>query len=467
MNAKKIILVVIIVLTTNIITFFAASTLMLEPAEKDPAPETAQQSERINEVIAILEAEHIDEVDREKLLEGAIEGLLEELDDPQASYMTPEDYENFMIQAEGTYGGIGIEVFTDNDYVTVMAPISGTPAEEIGLSSGDRIISVDGENLVGEDLNMAVSLMRGEPGTDLSFKVDRPGVDEELEFEITREKIEIDTVEYEMLENNIGYLKLNSFGQTSGQEFKDALEEMKQDGMEGLVIDLRNNPGGLLDAAVDIADLLVPEGPITHIADRDGTLETMSSNSAALGIPLVALVNESSASASEVLAGALQDTESGTIIGTKTFGKASVQNVRELSSGGALSYTVAQYKTPSERVIDEKGLSPDLEVDPPAIAELAMKPISTSLVQGDDGEEVETLQMILEETGHYDHEITGDYDQATADALKAFQEDREINVTGEMSEMVVRQFHDEIEKRRKEDDKKLERALEELLQELE
>ncbi len=470
MNKNKIILIVMVVLATNIITFFVARTIgtgTAEPAEETASPELTEDFQLFQEIVGILETEYLEEIDREELLHEAFKGMLKTLDDPQTSYMDREEFENLIIQTEGVYGGVGIEVFMDNDYVTIVSPISGTPGEEAGLSSGDRIISVDGINLVGEDLNKAVSLMRGEPGTDLVMEVERPGVDEMLEFEVTREEIELETVEYEMLDDRLGYIKLSNFSDTTGKEFEEAVNELRQNNMEALVIDLRNNPGGVLEAAVQVADILVPEGPITHLEGREGRLETHTSGREGLGIPIAALVNEASSSASEVLAGALQDTDTATIIGNQTFGKASVQNIRQLSDGGALRYTVAKYQTPDGRTIHEEGLEPDLKIDPPSIVELARQPISTGLIEGDEGEEVETLQKLLTEFGHFDQEVSGYFDQATREALEQFQEDQGLYITGEMSEMVVRRFHEEIETLREEDDRKLDRAVEILEQQLE
>lgn len=477
MSIKKIGIIALIVLATNVLTFFVATNLTnldeIQPAQQDSQEEIDAQEMEVGEdfqlfqeIIGILEAEHLEEVDRQELLEGGFEGILDSLEDPEANYLTPQDYQNLRVETEGTYGGVGIEVSMEDDYVTIISPISGGPAEDAGLSSNDRVLSVDGENLVGEDLNKAVELMRGEPGTDLTLEIERPGVDEVLEFEVTREEIELDTVEAEILEHNIGYIVLSNFADTSAEEFEDALTELEQEGMEALLVDLRNNPGGILNAAVDIADLLMPEGPVTHVISRDEKIETYESRTGGLDIPMAVLVNEASSSASEVLAGALQDTDTATIVGTSTFGKASVQNVRGLSNGGALQYTVAQYQTPDGRVIHEEGLTPDIEKDPPEVGELAMKPISTDLAEGDEGKEVETLQEVLKEFGYYDHEVTGNFDGTTASALEGFQADHEISATGEMSDLTVRRMHEEIESLIEKDDRKLERALELLRDEL-
>lgn len=479
MKIKHIIIIAAVILVTNLATYIGVTSIGVtsiedgrvihygqnrNEAETPEEPIAVEELSLIREIITILESTHLEEVDRQELMEGAYRGILEKLGDPEAGYLDPEEYGNLLVQTEGTYGGIGIEVFYDDGYVTVVAPIAGTPGEEAGLSSGDRILSVDGINLVDEGLNKAVNLMRGEPGTDLILEVDRPTVDEVLEFEITRAQVELESVEFEMLDNYTGYIKLTSFTETSSREFSEALEQLEEEGMEKLVLDLRNNPGGLLNAAIEIADMLMPEGPITHVTDGKETVETYRSETEGLGIPMVAIVNESSVSASEVLAGALQDSGTATLIGKQTFGKASVQNISKLSDGSALRHTVATYETPDGRTIHEEGLTPDLEIDPPQLVKLASEPISINLSEGDEGEEVETLQGLLKELGFYDHDITGHFDENTARALESFQEDREIEVTGEMSELVLRQFYDAIEEFREEVDPKLDAAFEMLEQ---
>ncbi|MGM0652149.1 MAG: S41 family peptidase [Bacillota bacterium] len=472
MKTKHIIIIAAAILVTNLVTYIGVSSVEdnnviryednQEEAEPDQEPIAVEELALIREIITILEKTHVEEIDRQELLEGAYQGILDELDDPQASYLDPDDYENLMVETEGTYGGIGIEVFNDDGYVTVIAPIAGTPGEEAGLKSGDRILSVNGTDLVDKGLNQAVDMMRGEPGTDLVLEVERPSVDGVLEFEITRAQVELESVEFEMMDNQTGYIKLTSFTETSSQEFSEALTQLEEEGMEKLVLDLRNNPGGLLNAAIEIADMLMPEGPITHVTDGNETVKTYRSETEGLEIPMVAIVNESSVSAAEVLAGALQDSGTATLIGKQTFGKASVQNISELSDGSALRHTVATYQTPDGRTIHEEGLSPDLEIDPPELVKLAKEPISIELSEGDEGEEVETLQGLLKELGFYENEITGYFDNNTTQALENFQAERDIEITGEMSEVVLRQFHEAIEESKEDVDPMLDAALEKL-----
>ncbi len=464
-------------LVTNFVTFLGANAMMGNNDQENNSEESGELNlfedmeepgdfGVLDEVSNIIESQYIEEVDQEEMIEGALDGMLETLDDPQTGYMSPQEYQDLLVQTEGSYGGIGIEVFQDEDYVTIVAPISGTPGEEKGLRSGDRIVTVEGDDVVGKDIDEVVEVMRGEPGTSVEIEIERPGLDEKLDFEITRENIELDSVEYEMLDNNISHVELTNFDQTTGEEFRDALSDLKDEDMEGMILDLRDNPGGLLDAAIEVAEEIVPAGPIVHVEGRDGTLDTYESEGDGADYPMVVLVNENSASASEILAGALQDTDTAIVAGSETFGKASVQNVEPLNAGGGLRYTMAKYQTPEGRDIHEVGLTPDVELDAPAVLQLAREPISADLGPGDDGEEVETLQQILQEFGFYEQDITGDFDDNTGDALEEFQEEREISVTGEMDDMVIREFHEMIEEYQEEDDEELDRALELIMDEM-
>ncbi|OWZ83716.1 S41 family peptidase [Natranaerobius trueperi] len=466
MRIKKILIVFLVLIVTNVLTFMGAHALGENDTYYPSSPdfeignEASADFKLLEEVLQTIENNYLEEVDREELLDGALEGMLEVLDDPQTGYLTQDEFQNLMIQTEGSYGGIGIEVFKEDDYVTVVAPIAGTPGAKEGLRSGDRIISVDGEEIVGKDLDEAVDRMRGPIGSNVKIEIDRPGMEETLEFEIERKEIEIDSVEYEMVDDSVGYLKITNFSQTTGDEFEKALTDLQKSGMEGLVLDLRDNPGGVLTAAIEVSEQIVPEGPIVHQVGRDGKMETDYSQGEDPDFPIVVLVNEVSASASEILAGALQDTETATLVGSTTFGKASVQNVEPLAHGGALRYTMAKYQTPDGREIDEKGLTPDVKVDPPAIIELTRKPISTDLGIGDEGEKVKTLQEILTELGYFDDEISGYFGENTKVALEAFQQSRNIEVTGEMNEMVIREFYEEIEDLLEKQDDKLEKGIE-------
>lgn len=312
-----------------------------------------------------LEDYYYKEIDRDKLEEGAIRGMLQSLEDPYTVYMTREEYEDFMVHTTGTYGGIGIVVEKGEDgYITIVAPIEDTPGERAGLKAGDKIIKVDGKDVRGDQLEQAVSMMKGPEGTEVKLTILRKGM-EPFQVSIIREQIRLKTVKAQMKEGNIGYIRISAFDEKTFKDFNSELKKLVKSGMKGLVIDVRNNPGGLLDQVVEIADLLMGKGLIVYTENRQGNREEKVSDAGKLGLPLVVLVNQGSASASEILAGAIQDSGTGVLVGTKTFGKALVQTVRELKDGSAIKITVAQYYTPKGRSIQGKGIQPDYIIEMP------------------------------------------------------------------------------------------------------
>lgn len=468
MNSKKtIFLVFVILVVTNLFTFGATRLVTGSAMVNEKmagiigAEEEGMEFSLIEEVYNILLNDYYEELDEEELVEGAIEGMLESLDDPETGYMTPTDLENMMIQTEGSYSGIGIEVFQEGDYIRVLAPISGSPGEEAGLQSGDKIVEVEGENVVGSELNEVVDMIRGEEGTEVMLTVERElSPDEREEFTIVREEIEMSSVEFEVLNNDLGYLEINSFTRTTSDELENALNSLQENNVQGLILDLRDNPGGLLDAAIEVGQQLVPEGPIVHKMGREEKLETYYSEGRVSDLPMVVLVNEVSASASEILAGALQDTGAAKVIGSKTFGKASVQNVARLSDGGALRYTMGSYQTPDKRDLHETGLTPDIEVEMQQLRQLGEEPITENLEPGDESDMVKTLQEILGLLGYYDGEINGEFDSTTEEAVKDFQTETGISADGVVTDYVMIQIQEELEKYQEKHDDVLDKGLE-------
>ena len=308
---------------------------------------------------------YIDEFDEKTLEEMAIRGLMQQLD-LYSQYFTLEELVDFHDGMEGRYGGVGIHIEKIGNYVTVVAPFSGSPGEEAGILPGDVIIKVDDIDVVGMHLQSAASLIRGEPGTSVSLTVIREGALEPLIFNIIRSIIELQIVESEMLEGQIGYIRINSFTSFSNLLYSEALNELLADGAKGIILDLRNNPGGHLRASILVANPFIEEhGSIVHIESRSSGNHTHYANFEAFGIPLVVLVNGGSASGSEIVAGAIQDHGVGTLVGTRTFGKATVQQIHSLSNGGAILITTAQYLTPNGRQIDGVGIEPDVIVEDP------------------------------------------------------------------------------------------------------
>ncbi|MBM7582716.1 carboxyl-terminal processing protease [Caldicoprobacter guelmensis] len=323
-----------------------------------------EKYQMLEEVRQTIEKDYIEQPDQDKLMVGAIKGMTAALGDPYTTYFTAKEYKEFIVQTQGSYAGVGLMVTVDenDNLITVVRAFKDSPAAKAGIQQGDKIIKVENVEVSGSELEKAVSMMKGEPGTKVNITILRDG--QPLNFTLERAVIEIPDMEYKMIGDGIGYIWLYQFDENSPKNFKKAVEDLKGQGMKGLILDLRGNPGGLLQACTEIADMLLPEGLIVYSKDRQGRGERYYSDKEYLGIPLVVLVNEYSASASEVLSGAIQDYGVGTIIGKTTFGKGLVQGLRgPFRDGSALKITIAKYFTPKGRDIHQKGVVPDIEVD--------------------------------------------------------------------------------------------------------
>jgi len=298
------------------------------------------------------------------LMSGAIKGTMSSVGDPYSIYMDPEMYKKLLIDTKGSFGGIGIILGSKDNILTVIAPIEGTPGEKVGILSGDQVVKIDGKDVKELAVDEAVNLIRGPEGSEVTLTINRTG-EEAKDYTIIRSNIQIKTVSGKMLDNGIGYVRLSMFNENTGNDLAKKLEQLEGEGMKGIILDLRNNPGGLLEESVKVANHFVPKGPIVSIIKKDGTKVTRSSTLEKIKYPLVVLVNGGSASASEIVSGAVQDTGAGTLIGTKTFGKGSVQTVVPLPDASAVKITIAKYYTPSERSIHGIGIEPDIKVEMP------------------------------------------------------------------------------------------------------
>lgn len=306
------------------------------------------------------------EVDEETLEEGLYKGLLEALDDPYSVYYTKEELIELQEQTQGIYYGIGAYISQDVDrgYVQISGIIKGTPAEESDLMQDDYIYKVDGEDMQGKDSSYVVSKIKGEEGTFVTITVIREGAAEPIDIKVERRRIESPTVEYEMLDNNMAYIQILEFDLVTTGQFETAYSQAKADGMKGLIIDLRSNPGGNLSTVCDIARMILPKGMIVYTEDKYGKREEYTCNGEnEIEVPLVVLTNGYSASASEILAGAVKDYGIGKLVGTTTFGKGIVQKVIDLSDGSAVKLTVSSYFTPNGNNIHGIGIEPDVEVE--------------------------------------------------------------------------------------------------------
>ncbi|MBI4826859.1 MAG: S41 family peptidase [Nitrospirae bacterium] len=317
------------------------------------------------EVLSLVKQNYVEEVDDKELVYGAIRGMLSSLD-PHSSFMTPDSYHEMQIETKGEFGGLGIQIGMKDNMLTVIAPIEDTPAFVAGVKAGDMIIKINNETTKDLTLMEAVNKLRGDKGTSVTITIVRAGLEKPIDFTIIRDIIKTKSVKHKIIDNEIGYVRLMQFQEQSAADLETALVEIsKTKGITGLVLDLRNNPGGLLNSAVDVSSKFLPANKlVVYIKGRVGekTEYKTKNGNKPYDYPMIILVNEGSASASEIVAGALQDWGRAVILGTKTFGKGSVQTVMELSDGSGLRLTTARYYTPKDRSIQTTGIEPDITV---------------------------------------------------------------------------------------------------------
>jgi carboxyl-terminal processing protease len=320
------------------------------------------------EVFGRIKKDYVEPVPDKKLLEDAIRGMLTGLD-PHSSYLDSDQYKELKVGTTGQFGGLGIEVTMENGYVKVVSPIDDTPAQRAGLKAGDLIIRLDEKPVKGMTLTDAVKIMRGKPGSDITLTIVREGEGTPLKFTITRDIIKVQSVKSRLLEKDFGYLRISSFQSPTGEALKTAIKKLQKENktaLKGIVLDLRNNPGGVLNAAVSVSDAFLEKGLIVYTEGRikDSEMKFNASPDDILnGAPIVVLINAGSASASEIVAGALQDHKRAVIMGEKSFGKGSVQTILPTSNGGAVKLTTARYYTPSGRSIQAEGIEPDIKLE--------------------------------------------------------------------------------------------------------
>jgi len=346
---------------------FAGGALTAHWAEATPARETPYAMlEQLGRVLVLIENEYVEPVDRQRLLEGAIKGMVAELD-PHSSYLPAQDWAIFQSDTEGRFGGVGVEVDFREEYVMVIAPIEGSPAERAGIKPGDHIVAIDNQSVRDKTPDELIRSMRGKPGTKVQISIKRSGSDTLLSFTLTREIIEVSSVAEKLLKDDIGYIRIKQFQAGTHDELLKAAAKLKRDThdhLEGVILDLRNNPGGLVDEAAAVADEFLTSGVIYTTRHRETVVDEVRANrgGALKRGPLVVLVNEYSASASELVAGALQDHARGTLVGARTFGKGSVQTLLDLPGNAGLRLTTMRYYTPKGRIIQARGVTPDVVV---------------------------------------------------------------------------------------------------------
>ena len=308
-----------------------------------------------------IEHNYVQEVDRRMLIDGAISGMVNSLGDPHSVYLAPQLYSQLRAETSGAFGGIGVYMGFKNGGVQVMSVIPDSPGQRAGLQAGDEILAVDGTPVDEISPSEVALKIRGEIGTPVELLIHREGFDD-MTYNLTRENIKVKTVAGKMIDDKLGYLKISNFSENTGDEFKTALKELERAGMKGLVLDLRQNPGGVINGCIEIGQEIVPKGTITSVIKRDGSKEVYTSDLAAAKFPIVVLIDHNSASASELLAGALQDTKAALIVGETSYGKGSVQTLIPMAHDDGLKLTIAKYYSPNGKCIDGVGISPDVEI---------------------------------------------------------------------------------------------------------
>ena len=357
-----------------------------DKASEKGLSETYRQLNLFGDVFERVRAEYVEEVEDKQLIENALNGMLSSLD-PHSSYLSADKFKDMRVETSGEFGGLGIEVTMENGLIKVVSPIDDTPAFRAGLQSGDYIVKIDDEPVMGLSLSESVDKMRGKVGSTIDLSIAREGEDSAIEVTLVRDIIQIQSVR-SRAEGNVGYIRVTTFSQKTGPGVRKAMDKIKNeigDKLIGYVLDLRNNPGGLLTQAIEVSDVFLDKGEI--VSQRGRHAEDTERNNAtpgdlANGLPIVVLINGGSASASEIVAGALQDHKRGIIMGTQSFGKGSVQTVMPVPGNGAMRLTTARYYTPSGRSIQGKGITPDIIVEPAKLEKLSAKRIRESDLRG-------------------------------------------------------------------------------------
>jgi carboxyl-terminal processing protease len=435
--------------------------------------EYPQEFHKLYEAFSAIKKEYIQNVSNDQLIEGAIDGMVGSLKDPYSDYMDPSSAEEFNATLHSTFQGIGAEVTLQNGRVTIVSPFKDSPAERAGLRPNDQILSVNGESLEGLDVHQAVMKIRGPKGTKAVLKIVRPGVAEPLTIVCIRDDIPIETVRSEVLQKDgvkVGKIEISQFSSETAKHFKDQLADLEKQGIGGLIIDVRGNPGGYLLAVKEIGEVLVPKkGLIVKIVYGDQHKEQeeyRSTTDAAKPYPIVVLINDGSASASEILAGALHDSGGYKLVGTKTFGKGTVQSTMEMEDKSQLKLTIAKWLTPKGDWIHQKGIEPDVKVEQPAYFNATQLPTDKVLARDMAGNEVKNLQLILEGLGLSPGRSDGYFDEKTEAAIKRFQASKKLPQTGKIDPATRTAMEDSLRERLRDpkNDLQLQKAVEVVVQ---
>ncbi|MEE3952875.1 S41 family peptidase [Peribacillus frigoritolerans] len=432
------------------------------------APDKHSEFEKLYSTYDTIKDNYYEEIDEEKLVDGAINGMIKSLDDPYSAYMDKNEASSFHESISSSFEGIGAEIQEQDGQIMVVSPIKGSPAEKAGVKPNDIILSVDGKSVEGLSSSEAVLKIRGEKGTKVDLSISRAGESEPIKLTIKRDTIPIETVYAEMLDDGVAKIQVTSFSEHTVQELKTALEEMSKKDMKGLVLDLRGNPGGLLDQAIEMASLFIPNGEVVlQIEERSGNKEVYKSeNDGELKIPVVVLIDDGSASASEIVAAAVSESADIPLIGVKSFGKGTVQTAQDFKDGSNFKYTAAKWLTPEGNWIHKKGIKPDITVKLPDYASLPYISPDKELKASDSSSEVKAAEEMLKEAGHDPGKIDGFFDEATTNAVIAFQKEQKIKETGTIKDDTTVKLMQVIREKILKNDTQVKKAVEVLKKEI-
>ncbi|HYE81022.1 MAG TPA: S41 family peptidase [Clostridia bacterium] len=452
----------VVMIITLLTTAVAADSFVF----KTPGGETevSETAEKIEMMMEIIKNDYYKDIKDEELLNGAIKGMFEALD-PHSTYFTTEEFNDFMNDITGEIVGIGVQIEKRDDGVTVVAPIEGTPAYKAGLKTGDRIVSVDDTDISGYTSDKAASLIRGKEGTEVKIGIRRNGVADIVYYELIRERIEINPVKYEIKDGNIGLLRITEFNENTSKNVAAAIEAFKAKDVKGVVVDLRGNPGGLLSEVVEVCKLLIPKGPIVKIQVKNEIVEEYNSELDKAPFRLVVLVNGGSASASEIMAGAVKDSKTGILVGEKTYGKGTVQHTMRVQGGGGAKLTIANYLTPSGFSLDGIGITPDIEVKASSADTAAgYAPIKgdRSIKSGIIGLDVLGAQQILNTIGYELKKQDGIFGPQTRAAVLDFQKANNLKQDATIDPDDIKVLRNKLQEKLNNSDPQLERAMEEI-----
>ncbi|MED3995360.1 S41 family peptidase [Peribacillus frigoritolerans] len=432
------------------------------------APDKHAEFEKLYSTYDKIKDDYYEEVDEEKLVDGAINGMIKSLDDPYSAYMDKKEASSFRESISSSFEGIGAEIQEQDGQIMVVSPIKGSPAEKAGVKPNDIILSVDGKSVEGLTSSEAVLKIRGEKGTKVDLSISRAGESEPIKLTIKRDTIPIETVYAEMLDDGVAKIQVTSFSEHTVQELKTALEEMAKKDMKGLVLDLRGNPGGLLDQAIKMASLFIPNGEVVlQVEDRSGKKQVEKSvNDGELKIPVVVLIDDGSASASEIVAAAVSESADIPLIGVKSFGKGTVQTAQDFEDGSNFKYTAAKWLTPEGNWIHKKGIKPDITVKLPDYASLPYISPDKELKASDSSSEVKAAEEMLKVAGHDPGKIDGFFDEATKNAVTAFQREQKIKETGTIKDDTTVKLMQVIREKILKNDTQVKKAVEVLKKEI-